>query len=77
MLTYLKSFLAFYSILKWIVAFFEKRKWIEEGKAQAIREQLESMEDEVKKACAADAAVDHSADSVRNDPNNRDRKPDG
>lgn len=73
MITYLKALLAIYNVAKWIVSMMERNRWIEEGRAQVIREQLENMADEVRKARAAESAVSDEPDSVQNDPNNRDR----
>lgn len=73
MLTYFKLALAVYNVARWVVSLLERHKWISEGRAQVMREQLEDMTREVENARAADAAVSDDADSVQNDPDNRDR----
>ena len=50
----------------------ERRRLLKEGEMQAFRKIRDKLNEKIASAAAARLAVDHSADSVSSDPNNRD-----
>lgn len=76
MLTYAKLALAIYNIAKWIVTRLERQKWISEGRAEVVKEQLDNAREKALNSIALDES--NAADSVseQEDRFNRDRKSD-
>lgn len=69
MLTAIKALLA---IVARLAQYAQQKQLLEAGAAQAILGGVREAEDAVERARAARADVRHDADSVRDDPNNRD-----
>ena len=65
MLTYAKVALSLFDLLKWWITFMEKKKLIEQGRSQIIRENLEVQREEFNVALAARQSV---RDSIAADP---------
>ena len=62
-------------VLKLVNTLVEKAEQdglIDAGKAQAFRDAVKGIDDDITSAIAAGRAVSHDPRSVRNDPNNRD-----
>ncbi len=55
-----------------VLDYMERQRLIGEGERRQILKAREKMDDALDRANRARAGVDHSDDSVSNDPNNRD-----
>ena len=60
------------SIADAIASYMERKQLLDAGAAIAIKDNLHDTLEKVRKADAARRAVQHDADSVHNDKNNRD-----
>ena len=71
-MTWVKLALALLKITGAIIKHIERRRLIKQGEELALFAQIEKMTDAIDRAERVRRGVDHSADSVSNDPNNRD-----
>ena len=55
-----------------VLGYLERRQLIRAGERLQLEKAQKAMDDATNRAKRARASVDHSADSVSNDPNNRD-----
>lgn len=59
-------------LLRVVVGYFQTRRLLEAGAATQVAANLKEAQDALLRAQSARRAVRHDADSVRNDPDNRD-----
>ena len=67
--------LAVLKIVSALLDHLKQRRWRSEGYKQATQDIQDQINERAKRAGDARRAVDHNADSVSNDPNNRDTWP--
>ena len=72
---WLRLFLLLIRFARALLRLIEKRRALSELEADAARESLEASHAIIRRAMVARSAVMHDADSVRNDPRNRDQGP--